>query len=45
MKKRLRRWLSVVSVLAMLFCLTPPVTADTDPQDESPFLDIDTLAG
>lgn len=43
MKKRLRRWLSVVSVLAMLFCLTPPVTADTDPQDESPFVDIDTL--
>lgn len=43
MKKRLKRWLSVVSVLAMLFCLTPPVTADTDPQDESPFVDIDTL--
>lgn len=44
MKKRMKQWLSIISVLAMLFCLTPPVTAETEVQEEdSPYVDITSL--
>lgn len=44
MKKRLNRCLSIISVLAILFCLTPSVAGETEtPEEESPYIDITSL--